>query len=139
MFLCRQQDAWDPFRVLASCRTGSDLLESGTWLPDVDIVEEKDRILARVDLPGMKQQEIRVEVVDDVLSIRGQRQREFKEEREGQVYRIERSYGTFARDFRLPSTVDASKVTASYKDGVLEVTLPKREQAQPKQINVSVN
>jgi HSP20 family protein len=109
----------------------------GQWLPEVDITEEKDRILVRADLPGMKQEEISVEVSDGVLTIKGERKRE-TESKEGKTYRVERSYGSFLRSFTLPAGVDAAKVNAAYKNGVLEVTLPKLAEAKAKQIKVEV-
>ena len=143
------EDVWDPFhdlteaqremaawlgrRPLASAlpaRTNGD-----RWLPEVDITEEKERILVRADLPGMKQEEISVEVSDGVLSIKGERRRE-SETKEGKTYRTERSHGSFLRSFTLPSGVDAAKVSASYKNGVLEIALPKLAEAKAKQIKV---
>ncbi len=107
------------------------------WFPRVDVTEEKDRILVRADLPGMKQEEIQVEVDEGTLTIRGERKKE-TESKEGKTYRMERSYGSFLRSFTLPSTVDEAKVNAVYKNGVLEVTLPKREGTKPKQVKVDV-
>ena len=109
----------------------------GEWLPEVDITEEKDRIIVKADLPGMKQEEIAVEVSDGVLTIKGERKRE-TESKEGKTYRVERSYGSFLRSFTLPAGVDATKVNAAYKSGVLEVTLPKLAEAKAKQIKVEV-
>ena len=109
----------------------------GQWLPEVDITEEKDRIIVKADLPGMKQEEIAVEVSDGVLTIKGERKRE-TESKEGKTYRVERSYGSFVRSFTLPAGVDASRVNAAYKSGVLEVTLPKLAEAKAKQIKVEV-
>jgi HSP20 family protein len=109
----------------------------GQWLPDVDITEEKDRILVKADLPGMKQEEISVEVSDGILTIKGERKRE-TESKEGKTYRVERSYGSFLRSFTLPAGVDATKVNAAYKSGVLEVALPKLAEAKAKQIKVEV-
>ncbi len=109
----------------------------GQWLPEVDITEEKDRILVKADLPGMKQEEISVEVSDGVLTIKGERKRE-SETKEGKTYRVERSYGSFLRSFTLPAGVDSAKVNAAYKNGVLEVTLPKLAEAKAKQIKVEV-
>jgi HSP20 family protein len=109
----------------------------GRWLPEVDITEEKDRILVKADLPGMRQEEISVEVSDGVLTIKGERKRE-TESKEGKTYRVERSYGSFLRSFTLPAGVDAAKVNAAYKNGVLEVTLPKLAEAKAQQIKVEV-
>ncbi|MBI5149340.1 MAG: Hsp20/alpha crystallin family protein [Candidatus Omnitrophica bacterium] len=107
------------------------------WLPEVDIVDEKDQIRVKADVPGMKKDEIEVNVENDVLTIRGEKKEE-KEIKEKDFIRSERYYGAFHRSFSLPSSVDASKVNASYKDGVLEITLPKKEGAKPKQIKVDI-
>jgi len=109
----------------------------GQWLPEVDITEEKDRLIVKADLPGMKQEEINVEVSEGVLTIRGERKHE-TESKEGKTYRVERSYGSFLRSFTLPAGVDAARVNAAYKNGVLEVTLPKLAEAKAKQIKVEV-
>jgi HSP20 family protein len=98
-------------------------LGTGVWMPAVDIYETKDAICVRAELPG-------------VLILRGERKFE-KEVKEENYHRIERSYGTFHRSFTLPSSVDGEKVTARMKDGVLQVDLPKKEQAKPKQIKIS--
>lgn len=143
------QDVWEPFHDLARLedevnrvfgRTlvpASKTKNGGAWLPDVDIIEEKDKVLVRADLPGMKQEDISVAVEGDMLTIKGERKQEL-EKKEGQVHRIECSYGAFLRSFALPSTVDAGKIGAAYKNGVLEVTLPKREESRPKQVKVDV-
>lgn len=111
-------------------------LESGTWVPSVDIYETKDAIRVRAELPGLDREAVHVEVKDGVLTLRGERKFE-KEVKEENYHRLERAYGTFHRSFTLPSSVDAEKVTARMKDGVLEVDLPKKEQAKPKQITIA--
>jgi HSP20 family protein len=103
----------------------------------VDITEEKDRVVVKADLPGMKQEEIAVEVSEGVLLIKGERKRE-SETKDAKTYRVERSYGSFLRSFTLPAGVDAAKVNAAYKNGVLEITLPKLAEAKAKQIKVEV-
>lgn len=107
------------------------------WAPAVDIIDEKDDIRVRADLPGMKKEEIEVSVNNDTLSIKGEK-REEKEIKEKDYVRSERYYGAFHRSFTLPAGVDSQKVNAAYKDGVLEITLPKREDAKPKQIKVDI-
>jgi HSP20 family protein len=109
----------------------------GQWLPEVDVTEDKDRVIVKADLPGMKQEEIAVEVADGVLTIKGERKRE-TETKDAKTYRVERSYGSFLRSFTLPAGVDAARVNAAYKNGVLEVTLPKLADAKAKQIKVEV-
>jgi HSP20 family protein len=144
------EDVWDPFRDLTEAERemarwfGRRPLVPGMvrgdgeqWLPEVDITEEKDRILVTADLPGMKQEEINVEVSEGILTIKGERKRE-SETKEGKTYRVERSYGSFLRSFTLPAGVDAAKVNAAYKNGVLEITLPKLAEAKAKQIKVEV-
>ncbi|HSL99280.1 MAG TPA: Hsp20/alpha crystallin family protein [Candidatus Limnocylindria bacterium] len=111
-------------------------LGKGVWMPAVDIYETKDAICVRAELPGVDKDAIGVEVKDGVLVLRGERKFE-KEVKEENYHRIERSYGIFHRSFTLPSSVDGEKVTARMKDGVLQVDLPKKEQAKPKQIKIS--
>lgn len=105
------------------------------WNPNVDIFETKDAICVRAELPGVKRDDVHVEVKEGVLTLRGDRKFE-KEVKEENYHRIERAYGTFHRSFTLPSSVDAEKVSARMKDGVLEVDLPKKEQAKSKKINI---
>lgn len=114
-----------------------DELFRGKWSPDVDIYETKDSIIVKADLPGIQKDKVKVEVKDNVLTIRGERKEE-KEINGNNVYRVERQYGEFYRSFSLPGKVDASKIKAKYKDGILEVTLPKPEEAKGKEIKVEV-
>jgi HSP20 family protein len=114
-----------------------DELHSGTWAPPVDVAEEADKILVRVEVPGMNENDLRVRYEDGLLTISGERQFEQKETRN--YHRIERSYGSFARSFSLPRNVDANKISAAYKNGVLEIEIPKPEEAKPKQIAINVN
>ncbi len=107
------------------------------WAPSVDIIDEKDNIRVRADLPGLKKEDVEVAVENDVLTIKGEKKQE-KEIKEKDYIRSERYYGAFHRSFTLPAGVDAQKVNASYKDGVLEVTLPKREDAKPKGVKVEI-
>ncbi len=112
-----------------------DELKSGTWAPPVDVAEEKDTIIVRVEVPGMNEQDLKVGFEDGVLTVSGERQFERKEDRN--YHRIERTYGTFSRTFTLPRTVDQDSIAASYRDGILEITIPKREEAKPKQIQIN--
>ena len=113
-----------------------DQMTSGTWAPPVDVAEEKDSILVKVEVPGMEEKDLRVNFEDGVLTVSGERQFERKEERN--YHRIERAYGSFVRTFSLSRTVDASAITANYKNGVLEIAIPKKEEAKPKQIQINV-
>jgi HSP20 family protein len=123
--------------ALARNRGREEGLRSGMWTPAVDIYENTDSVVVKAELPGVEKDQISVEVKDGILSLRGERKFE-KEVKEESYHRIERAYGSFQRSFSLPVSVDQEKVTAKFKDGVLEVKLPKKEQAKPKQIKVNV-
>lgn len=143
----------DPFRELAAMqdrinrifgdaynrRADDDMSLRGDWIPAVDIFEnDKHELVLRAELPGIDRSDIDLRVENNMLTLRGERKRE-KEVRDEQYHRVERLYGTFSRSFTLPSTVDAGNVSADYRDGVLTVVLPKREEAKPRQIQVKVN
>lgn len=108
------------------------------WTPALDMYEDKDNVYVRAELPGMKKEDIDVSLHNASLSIAGERktQEEFKD---AEVYRSERFAGRFVRTLSLPTAVVADKIKAQYKDGILSITLPKAEEAKPKQIDVSVN
>jgi len=101
-----------------------DLPALGDWAPSMDISETKDSLVAKIEAPGMDEKDIEVSLQENLLTIKGQKNRE-KVEKDERFHRVERSYGSFVRSIRLPATVDASKVTASFKNGLLTVTLPK--------------
>jgi len=107
----------------------------GAWAPPCDIYEDGDSIIVKAELPGIDRNDIDVQVENNVLTLRGERKRE-KEVRSENLYRTERSYGTFSRSFTLPVSVDTERIKAEYKDGVLHVTLPKVEEAKPRKIKV---
>lgn len=105
--------------------------------PAVDIVEEKDRLLIKADLPGLNKDDIKITLEDDVMMLEAAKREE--RESDGKDYHlVERSYGTYRRSFRIPNTVDTGKMDAEYKDGVLTLTLPKREDAKPKTVDVKI-
>jgi HSP20 family protein len=109
------------------------------WVPAVDIYEnDKQEVVIKAELPEVKREDINVTFENNVLTLKGERHVEESTKRE-QFQRVERFHGSFTRAFTLPTTVDASRISASYKDGVLTITLPRREEAKPKQISVSVN
>jgi HSP20 family protein len=107
------------------------------WAPAFDVYEEKDTFVVKAELPGLKKEEINVSLHDGDLIISGERKHEAKSEGT-EVYRAERFFGKFQRSVSLPATVAANHVKAEYKDGILTVTLPKSEEAKPKQIEVKV-
>ena len=109
---------------------------SGAWTPPVDIYETDDALVMKAELPGFSKDDISIEMKENTLVIRGERKRE-DEVKEGSYHRSERVYGAFQRSFLLPTTVDQEKVRAAYKDGVLELRLPKVQAAQPKRIAVT--
>jgi HSP20 family protein len=111
---------------------------SQAWVPPVDIYEtDAHEVVLKAELPEMKREEIGVTFENGILTLKGERKVEQDVKREN-FQRIERRYGSFTRSFTLPNTVDASRISASYKDGVLTIRLPQREEAKPKQIAVSV-
>jgi HSP20 family protein len=101
----------------------------GAWEPKVDVSETKDAVIVKAEIPGVDQKDIGLSLQEGVLTIKGEREEE-KEEKDKRYHRVERSYGAFARTIRLPATVDSGKVSATFKDGVLTVTLPKTAAAK---------
>ena len=119
-------------------RADDGLTTSGAWVPPVDVYQNGDHEVVLVaELPAMKREDIDITVDDGTLTIKGEK-RVPSDLEEEQFHRIERRYGIFSRSFSLPQTVDAGKVAAEYKDGVLTVRLPTREEAKPRQIKVEV-
>ena len=142
---------WDPFRELEEVhnrlasffdnpRRGDreESIMTTAWAPLVDISEDEKCYNINVELPDMKREDIKVSVENGILTITGERIRE-KEEQNRKYHRVERAYGTFVRNFTLPQNVDASKVNANYRDGVLHVTIEKAESARPQTIEVKVD
>jgi HSP20 family protein len=107
------------------------------FAPRVDIIEDKDSVTLQAEIPGMKKEQIKVMVEDGILTISGERKQEFEKKDKGYL-RTERAYGSFSRSFTLPDYVDAEKISADYKDGLLNIALPKTEKAKPKEISVDV-
>ena len=113
-------------------------MTTGTWAPPVDIYQNADQeLVLTAELPDMSPDDIEITINNDTLTIRGEK-RFSSEVKEDQFHRIERRYGTFSRSFSLPSSVDATKIAAEHKNGVLTVRLPAREEAKPRQIKVDV-
>jgi len=139
---------WEPFATTSGLesqvnRMFTELLgrsqESNltTWAPAVDIFENEHELIVKADLPDVKPEELDIRVENNILTIRGERKFEKKVD-EKNYLRVERSYGSFARSFSLANTVNSEAIKADYKDGVLTLTIPKREEAKPKQIKVNV-
>ena len=142
---------WEPLRDMMTAQREFDRLfreafsptgnegevSTRTWAPPVDIYENGDNLVLKAEVPGVNPEDVEVRVEDNTLYLKGERKFE-KEVKEQNYHRVERSYGTFTRSFSLPNSVDSDKVTATYKDGVLTLTMPKREEAKPKTIKVNV-
>lgn len=111
-------------------------LMRGSWIPPVDVAEEGDNLILKAELPGMKEEEIDIEFENGLLTLKGERSFE-SEKSERNYHRIERSYGKFVRSFNLPRSVDADAIQARYENGILEITIPKREEAKPRQIRIA--
>jgi HSP20 family protein len=136
---------WQPARELASMEIDrlNRMFENlygdrfgHNWTPAVDIYETEDReVVLKAELPEMKREDISITFENQVLTIRGERKLD-EQVRRGSYQRFERSYGEFSRSFTIPSTIDAGRIAASHKDGVLTVRLPQREEAKPKQIDI---
>lgn len=139
---------WEPFRSNVGLesqvnRIFNELFDRSqesnltAWAPAVDIVESEHELVVKADLPDVKPEELDIRVENNILTIRGERKFEKKVD-EKNYLRVERSYGSFARSFSLANTVNSEAIKGDYKDGVLTLTIPKREEAKPKQIKVSV-
>jgi len=138
--------SWSPFeQQLTSLRDelnrffepGGGTQLFNVWSPVLDVFEDKDNVVVKVELPGMKREDIDISLHEGMLSISGERKHE-AEQPDGDAYRSERFYGRFQRTVSLPKPVASDKVKAAYKDGILTVTLPKTEEAKPRQIEVNV-
>ena len=140
---------WDPFREMEDMfdrytkavgwpRRGSqELMATGDWSPRVDISETDHEFIIKAEIPEVKKEDVKVTVDNNVLTIRGERKQE-KEEKGKKFHRVERYYGTFARSFTLPENVEQAKIEASFKDGMLNLRLPKTAEVRAKEIEVKV-
>jgi len=140
---------WRPFREVSRLRNEMDRLwdeyfgagrralqpAEEAWLPAVDVSETEDKITVKAEIPGMEAKDIDISMSGDTLTIKGEKKTE-KEEKEENYHLVERSYGSFRRAMKLPASVDADKVEATYKNGVLTVILPKKEEVKPKAIEI---
>jgi Molecular chaperone (small heat shock protein) len=146
----RELETWSPFRDLMNIQREIgrvfDSLFSDVdggrmtmeWSPRVDVLENNDSYILRAELPGVNKNDVKITLRDNILTIKGEKKQE-KEEKDVNFHRTERMYGSFERSFTLPSGVKNDKIDATYKDGVLTITLPKVEEAKPKEIEVKVS
>jgi HSP20 family protein len=142
---------WDPFREFSTLQDRmnrlfrdsygpegrEENLNNTSFAPPVDVYEDEHSVNLKIEVPGVDEKDIEVRVENNVLTVQGERKFE-KEEKQENFRRVERQYGSFTRTFTLPTTVDAEKVAASYDKGILKIALPKKAEAKPKQIKVSV-
>src|SRR5688572_26299198 len=144
---------WEPFRDLLSLQermnrlfdesfartrgADEDWALGGAWAPAVDIYEQAGNIVLKAELPGVDPKDVDVRVENNTLTLRGERKLDSEVKRES-FHRVERSYGAFSRSFTLPTVVDTANIKADFKDGILRLTLPTREESKPKQIQISV-
>jgi HSP20 family protein len=122
----------------AGAEPGQEALTTGSFVPPVDIYEDEQKLVLKLEVPGIRQEDLDIRVENNTLTIRGERKFS-KEEKEENFHRIERRYGSFVRSFTLPDTVDTEKIQAGYDAGVLAIELARRVEAKPKQIRVTVN
>ena len=135
---------WDPMRELLNMHArlaavpehGDD--SYGSWAPPVDIFEKGDDLVIRAEIPGVNKDDIDINVEYNTLSIRGERKREEEYDKD-RAYKTERVFGSFVRTFRLPRTVDSSRISADYTNGVLELHLPKADEAKPRRIEIKAH
>ncbi len=141
---------WEPLRELGSLQNEMNRLfntvfdtpapgNGGTlrrWVPAMDLVESVDHFVLRADLPGMSEEDIKIEFEDGTLTVSGERRAEHEEREEG-YYRVERAFGAFSRSLTLPKGIDAEGVTANFDRGVLEVRIPKPEERKPRRIEIA--
>jgi HSP20 family protein len=143
---------WDPFKDLLSLqdrmnrlfdesvrnvKPGDEALSSAIWSPAVDIYETDDEVVVKAELPEVDQKDIDIQIESNTITLRGERKFN-KETKKENFHRIERAYGSFSRSFTLPGTIDQEKIRADYKDGILKISMPKREETKPKQIKVAI-
>jgi len=142
---------WDPFRDVLTLQNrlnsifqdynrnqgDGDVVSASAFVPPVDIYEDEHKIVLKLEVPGLKQEDLDIQIENNTLTVRGERKFE-KEEKEENFHRIERRYGSFFRSFSVPNTVNSEGVRASYDAGVLRLELEKRAEAKPKQIKVQV-
>ena len=134
----------DPFRELANLfenfaeGTGKDQLMAGSFVPPVDVYEDEHNLVLKLEIPGVNEADLDIQVEHNTLTVKGERKFE-KEEKEENFHRVERRYGSFLRTFRLPNTVDTETVEANYDKGVLRINLAKKAEAKPKQIKVGAS
>jgi HSP20 family protein len=130
----RSQDLGKAFGTFFDSQTGT-ARPAARWVPAIDLHEEGERYVLRADLPGLSEQDVKIEVEDQVLTVSGERHTQHEESREG-YHRVERASGSFSRSVRLPRGVEAASIEASFDKGVLEVSIPKPAESKPTRVQI---
>ncbi len=145
-----QLTKWDPLREMEEMfdgfgksmrwpgRAGRESMTTSDWAPRVDILEDEKEYKIKIEVPEVKKEDIKVTAEGGNLTVQGERKQE-KEEKNKKFHRVERHYGSFSRSFRLPDNVDATKIEAAFKDGLLNLKIPKIEKSKPSEIEIAVN
>lgn len=141
---------WEPFRDLRTKNDEMDrvfsslwpngdreLATAGQWAPAADLYEDKDQIIVRLELPGVRKEDVSISLTEDTLTIKGERKSEMEEKREN-YYRLEGNYGSFLRMIELPRPIKSDAVKAEYQDGILKIVLPKAEDSKTREIKIDV-
>ena len=142
---------WEPLRELSSLQTEMNRLfntvfdapapgnggQARRWVPAIDLLETQEHFVLRADLPGMREEDVSIELEDNVLTVSGERKAEHEDRQEG-YYRVERAFGSFSRSLTLPKGIDPESVAAEFANGVLEVRIPKPEERKPRKISIAV-
>ncbi len=138
---------WDPFSEMEAVlnryrptvsKANTEAMKQADWYPSVDVSESEQAFHLHAELAGVKKEDIKISVHENVLTLSGQRESKH-EETKNKVHRVERSYGSFVRNFTLPDNVDAQQVSANFQDGILDIDIPKSEEEKPKRIEVQIN
>jgi HSP20 family protein len=156
--MARELTIWKPFRELVSFREFERMRadmdrfwdsslegglrtrteEGGEWLPSLDVAETKNELVVKAEVPGMDAKDFNISLSDGMLTVKGEKKQE-REEKEADYHLVERSYGAFTRSIQLPTDVQSDKISASYENGILKVTLPKSEEVKKKEIRIKVD
>ncbi|WP_263322183.1 Hsp20/alpha crystallin family protein [Endozoicomonas sp. Mp262] len=140
---------WDPFTEMENllnkygrssrkslpASSSEQTMEVGDWMPSTDIVENPDAFNVKLEIPGVEKEDVKITVENNVLSIKGEKRHKYEDKKH---HRVECSYGSFVRSFTLPNSVDGEKVEAVYNNGILELVLPKQEEAKPRLLEIQV-
>jgi len=126
---------FDDFFNVMEIPSRRSLLDDGMWVPAVDLIDKKDKLMAKVELPGVEKKDVKLSLNDSTLTIQGEMKKDEETEKENYYYR-ERAYGNYSRTISLPTEIDKENIKAKFKNGILEITMPKKPEVQPKEITI---